>query len=100
MTDRLSDISDHQLADAWTAAYQAWAVDYRDREARVALDALTDEHRQRGLVPPRDRVTAEIAAVAAQMRSGDLSIVPEQADLLGKKLEDDLMEFIDEAKRG
>jgi hypothetical protein len=95
----LKKLTDPELADLWVAAYQSWAVDYRDRDARADLDAVTAEIRLRGLVPPRDRVAAEIADVAAQMRSSDASIVPGQAEVVGRHLEDDLMSFVDEAKR-
>lgn len=78
---------------------RAWARDFRDRDARAVLDEVTDKMRRRGLVPARDRVAAEIAAVAAQMRSRDTPLVPDQTDVVGKKLEDDLFAFVAEAKR-
>lgn len=98
MSDRFYHIPSDLLADAWTAAYRAWAADYRSRDVRAMLDQVTEKCVGAALFL-RVIVLLEIAAVAAQMRSGDPSIVPEQAEIVGKQLEDDLMSFVDTAKR-
>jgi hypothetical protein len=95
-----AEYSDHELADAWIDAYREWSKDYRNREARALVDALTVEMRSRGYIPPRERVAAEVASIAAQLRAKEVSIVPEPPVVISKRLEDDLMNFIAAAKRG
>jgi hypothetical protein len=74
------------------------AKDFKNRDVRAAVDALTDEIRLRGYIPPRARVAAEIAAIAAQIRSGDVHSSTKPADDIGKNLEDELMGFVAAAK--
>lgn len=100
MTERpFGNMTRHELADAWVDAYRAMAKDFRNRDVRSAVDALTDEIRLRGFAPPRVRVAAEIAAIAAEIRAGDVQSSAKPADVVGKHLEDELMGFVAAAKR-
>lgn len=93
------NMTDQELADAWVDAYRAMAKDFQNRDVRSAVDALTDEIRLRGYIPPRARVAAEIASIAAQIRAGDGHSSTKPADVVGKHLEDELMGFLATAKR-
>jgi len=53
----------------------------------------------RGDTPPRERVAAEIANIASQIRTSKASIVLGAPEMDGKRLEDHLMAFAADAKR-
>lgn len=102
MTDRpYQHIADHELADEWVSAFKELAKDYKRNGALAAVDAIADEIRARGIVRPIERVAAEMADIAAQMRAAYQMPPPMQR--IRAELDDDLMTFVarqnDETKR-
>jgi hypothetical protein len=96
VTDRpYAHIGDNDLTEEWVSAFKDMAKDYKRAGALTVVDALGDEIRVRGIARPIERVAAELAEMAAQMRAASAGPVP--ARRIEMDLDEDLMTFV--AKR-
>jgi len=94
------NVSDSELADAWTEAVKASCRDLRNHELLDIRGYYTAELHLRGIEPPHERVEEEVAKSLATIEEYLSSLTLEQRKEIGESVKADFEAFLRSCEGG